>query len=119
MRLGLAACAALFLAAAGCGGGSTPNGSVAPKITSTPPTTATVGVPFNYTLGVEGMTPIVFAVVSGPEGFEIHPSSGIVTWTPSVDGTESIELSASNLAGSDTQAFDVVVEGLSGPVFTT
>ena len=119
MRLWLAACAALWMAAAGCGGGNTPNGAVAPRITSTPPTTATVGVPFNYTLVVEGMTPIAFDVVSGPEGFAVHPASGVVTWTPEKEGTESIELRATNLAGSDTQSFEVVVEGLSGPVFTT
>jgi hypothetical protein len=119
MRLWLAAWAAMGMAAAGCGGGNTPNGGVAPKITSTPPATATVGVPFNYTLTVEGMTPIAFAVVRGPDGMSIHPTSGVVSWTPSQEGTESIELSASNLAGSDTQAFDVVVEGLTAPVFTT
>ena len=119
MRLGLAVLTIIWMSAVGCGGGNTPNGSVAPKITSTPPTTATVGVPFNYTVTVEGMTPIAFEVLSGPPGFEVHPSSGIVTWVPSEEGTESIEISATNLAGSDAQAFDVDVEGLSGPVFTT
>ena len=69
MRFALAACAAIWMTAMGCGGGNTPNASVAPKITSTPPTTATVGVPFNYTVIVQGMTPIAFADVSGPEGF--------------------------------------------------
>ncbi len=118
MQLWLAASAAILIAA-GCGGGNTANGNVAPKITSTPPTTATVGVPFNYTVTVDGMTPIAFALVSGPAGFEVHPTSGIVTWVPTEEGTESIEISASNLAGGDTQSFDVDVEGLSGPVFTT
>lgn len=118
MRLWLAASAAIWIAA-GCGGGNTANGKMAPKITSTPPTTATVGVPFNYTVTVEGMAPVAFAVVSGPAGFELHPTSGIVTWVPTEEGTESIEISATNIAGSDTQTFDVEVRGLSGPVFTT
>jgi len=119
MRTWLAALAAIGLIAAGCGGGNTPNGDVAPRITSTPPSTATVGVPFNYSVTVDGMTPIAFSVVSGPAGFEVHPTSGIVTWVPGEAGVESIEISATNLAGSDTQRFDVDVEALSGPVFTT
>ena len=119
MRCWIAACAAIWMSAAGCGGGTTANPDVAPKITSTPPTTATVGVPYNYTVSVEGMTPIVFALVSGPEGFEVHPSSGIVTWIPTEAGTASIEVSASNIAGSDTQSFDVTVNLPTGPVFTT
>ncbi|UCH29165.1 MAG: putative Ig domain-containing protein, partial [Myxococcales bacterium] len=119
MRLWLAACAAIWMTAAGCGGGNTPNGDMAPKITSTPPSSATVGVPFNYTVVVEGMTPIGFEVVTGPAGLKIHPMSGVVTWTPSEVGTESIEIRATNLAGSETQSFGVDVEGMTGPVFTT
>lgn len=119
MRTVLAACTAISMSVAACGGGTTPNGHVAPKISSTPPDTATVGVPFKYTVTANGMTPVTFAVESGPDGFSIHPTSGVVTWTPEAEGTVSIEIRASNLAGRDTQAFDVDVQGLSGPVFTT
>ncbi len=119
MRNGLAAYAAVCVAVAGCGGGSTPNARVAPEITTTAPGTAIVGVPFNYTVVADGMTPLRFALLSGPQGFAIHPASGIVTWTPQNHGTVSIEVSATNLAGSDTQAFDVEVSGLTGPVFVT
>ena len=119
MRNWPAACAAVCFALAGCGGGSTPNARVAPEITTTPPATAIVGVPFNYTVVATGMTPLRFALVSGPQGFTIHPASGIVTWTPQSDGAVSIEVSVTNLAGSDAQAFDVEVSGLSGPVFVT
>ncbi len=119
MRIWLAACVAVGMTASGCGGGHAANGNVAPKITSTPPTTATVGVPFNYTLSALGMTPMGFAVVSGPEDFMVHASSGVVTWTPQSEGLVAIEVSANNLAGTDTQAFEVSVAGLGGPVFTT
>jgi len=104
---------------AGCGGGSTANGNVAPKITSTPVTRATVGVPFHYTVTANGMTPITFARVAGPVDFLVHQTTGVVTWTPQGEGTVSVEVSASNLAGHDIQAFDIEVEGLSGPVFVT
>ncbi len=119
MRTWLAACFAIWMIAAGCGGGTTANGNVAPNITSTPPTTATAGVPFNYTVTADGMTPLAFAVVSGPEDFMVDAATGVVTWTPQSEGTVSIEVHARNLAGTDTQAFDVGVEGLSGPVFIT
>jgi hypothetical protein len=92
---------------------------MAPTITSTPPATATVGVPYTYAVEVEGMTPVGFEVVSGPAGFEIGATSGVVNWTPTEVGTESIEIRATNLAGSDTQSFDVEVLGPSGPVFTS
>ncbi len=110
---------ALLLFAAGCGGGTTPNGQVAPSITSTPPSTATEGVPFNYTVTASGMTPMEFAVVSGPPGMSVHPATGVVTWMPMTGGSVPVELSVTNIAGVDTQAFTVEVEGLTGPVFTT
>ena len=53
IQLRLAALVALCVSAFGCGGGTTPNPAVAPTITSTPPSSATVGVPFDYTLTVE------------------------------------------------------------------
>ncbi|NOQ84823.1 MAG: hypothetical protein GQ551_12510, partial [Myxococcales bacterium] len=67
MRIWLAAYVAVGMTALGCGGGHTANGNVAPKITSTPPTTATVGVPFSYTVNALGMTPMGFTAVSGPD----------------------------------------------------
>jgi hypothetical protein len=119
MRTWLVACVAAWMTVAGCGGGTTPNGQVAPEITSMPPASATVGVPFNYMVTAAGMTPMTFAVVSGPEELTIHETSGVVTWTPQSLGAVAIELTATNLAGTDTQAFEVTVEDLSGPVFVT
>jgi hypothetical protein len=57
--------------------------------------------------------------VSGPEDFTVHATSGVVTWTPQSEGLVLLEVSAANLAGTDTQAFEVQVEGLQGPVFIT
>jgi len=119
MRTWLVACATAWMTVAGCGGGTTPNGQMAPEITSTPPTTATTGVPFNYMVTASGMTPLTFAVVSGPDDFVVHATSGVVMWTPQSNGVVEIEISATNLAGTDTQAFEVTVEDLGGPVFIT
>jgi hypothetical protein len=65
------------------------------------------------------MTPLRFDLVSGPQGFVVHAATGVVTWTPETEGTVPVEVRATNLAGTDTQAFDVEVEDLSGPVFVT
>ena len=119
MRICVAASIAVFMTAAGCGGGTEANGNVAPRITSTPATSATVGVPYNYTVTADGMTPIGFVLESGPSGFSLHPTTGVVTWTPQDEGSVSIKIKATNLAGSDTQSFDVDVEGLTGPEFVT
>ncbi|MBW2626474.1 MAG: hypothetical protein JRE45_02540 [Deltaproteobacteria bacterium] len=119
MRTWLAVCVGVWMMTSGCGRGTSVNGRMAPEITSTPPGTATVGVPFNYTVNAGGMTPIAFAVVSGPEEFALHPTSGVVTWTPQSEGLVAIEIRATNLAGSDTQAFEVDVQDLNAPVFIT
>ena len=81
--------------------------SQAPRINSTPPTKATVGVPFNYTVTADGLTPIVYALSTGPEGMSVDPETGVVTWTPEDEGTESATITATNLAGSDSQSFEV------------
>lgn len=114
-----AAAAAVWISLVGCGRGMTPNAALAPEITSTPPATATVGVPFSYMLSAQGMTPMTFGVESGPAELAVHPGSGLVTWTPKRPGVVSVELSARNLAGSDSQSFEVRVAPMSGPVFLT
>ncbi len=112
----IAVATAAWMAIAGCGGGTTPNGK-APRITSTPPTTAMVGVPFNYTVTADGLTPMLYALSAGPEGMSLDSATGVVTWTPQNEGTDSATIVVSNIAGSDAQSFDVVVEVRRGPVF--
>ncbi len=104
------------MAVAGCGVGR-PTQSQAPRITSTPPSTATVGVPFFYTVTANGLTPMLYALGAGREGMSLDPATGIVTWTPQVEGTESATIVVSTIAGSDAQSCDVVVETPGGPVF--
>lgn len=114
----IAAATAASIAIAGCGGGMTPNGQ-APDITSTPPTSATVAVPFEYTVTADGLAPIVYALASGPEGMSLDAETGVVTWTPQGEGVESVTVLANNVAGSDSQSFEVTVDVPGGPVFTT
>ena len=112
----LAATTVAWMAIAGCGGGRSTNGQ-APRITSTPPSTATVGVPFNYQVTANGLTPMLYALSSGPEGMTLDTRTGVVRWTPAGEGTESVTIVVSNIAGSDVQSFDIAVDVASGPVF--
>jgi hypothetical protein len=113
------AAAVAWISLVGCGRGMTPNPAAAPQITSTPPATAMVGVPFSYVVRAEGMTPMRFAVVEGPAGLTIHPGAGLVTWTPQSAGPANVVLSVRNLAGADTQSFDLQVVPMTGPVFVS
>ncbi|MHB1845757.1 MAG: beta strand repeat-containing protein, partial [Deltaproteobacteria bacterium] len=92
---------------------------LAPQFSSTPPTTATVGVAYGYVAQASGNGPITFAAAKAPPGFSIGASTGAVTWTPEVTGNVDIQLTATNGAGSATQEFNVSVlppgQGQSSP----
>ncbi len=102
------------LCVAGCGSG-TSRTDRSPRITSTPSTTATVGVPYTYAIASAGMTPLVYMLVQGPAGMTVGPETGVVDWTPSEEGTFSVEVAVTNVAGSDSQSFDLMVSVSSGP----
>ncbi|MGB5811935.1 MAG: putative Ig domain-containing protein, partial [Polyangiales bacterium] len=103
---------------AGCGAGSSPNNQ-APRITSTPPTAAFVGVPFEYTVTADGLTPLVFALTGGPSEMGIDSETGVVMWTPSEEGSVTVTVMATNVAGSDVQSFELEVAEPGAPMFTT
>lgn len=95
-------------------GGGGPPGGEAPTITSTPNLSGTVRQAYSYdadnTVEATGDAPIEFSLVTGPKGFKVS-SSGVVSWTPKPNqvGSNHVEIQATNAAGSDVQAFDVVV----------
>ena len=69
--------------------------NAAPVVTSTPPTTATIGVAYSYmAMATDAETPaaqLVWSLVSGPTGLTVS-SGGAVSWTPaSADlGTQQV-----------------------------
>jgi RHS repeat-associated protein len=74
-----------------------------PVTVSTPSIDAVVGTPYAYTMtsdDPEGGT-VTYAVRSAPNGFLIHPSTGVVTWNPVTAeiGTVAIVLTATDLQG--------------------
>ena len=78
--------------------------SGAPVITAgTPTSTGTVGKAYSFTFKATGTPAPAFAVRSGtlPPGVTLA-TSGVLSGTPTVDGTFSFQVGATNSAGSDT-----------------
>ncbi len=85
----------------------------APAFYSTPVEFAAVGQAYTYDDNgkpeVLSVSAVTWSVVSGPVGFSIHPTTGVVSWTPSTTGTETITVRATNAHGSTDQTWTVEV----------
>lgn len=88
-----------------------------PVISTTAPTTATVGTEYSYDADATdedtGDT-LTWSKVSGPDALSIDSASGLVTWTPTASDSETtnvtIMVSDGNL-GSDTEDITITVSG--------
>src|SRR5262245_56780955 len=69
-------------------------------ISSSPPTTATVGQPYTYpaTSSPNG----TWTLVTGPAGMTINAATGVVTWTPTPDqfGQQPVEIKVTDPCGN-------------------
>ncbi|MFA7061299.1 MAG: Ig domain-containing protein, partial [Pedobacter sp.] len=95
-----------------------------PLFTSTPVTSATAYQPYTYT--VVAVNPISngavnYSKISGPSGLSVGTSSGIITWTPTTAGSETISIQASDASGANIQTFTINVTLLPNdpPVITS
>jgi MYXO-CTERM domain-containing protein len=90
----------------------------APRFTSPPTLSATVGTPYLYgsdgSLRATGDLPITFQVTTAPAGFVVDAQTGAVTFTPQSAGSVPIVLAASNPFGTTTQSFTLQVAAGSG-----
>lgn len=88
-------------------------------LTSPAAPTAEVGLSYTWTPGRTGDTPISWSVSIGalPAGLSINSSTGVVSGTPTTEGTSNFTLQATNSGGSDTQAFSIVVSS-TADIFT-
>ncbi len=89
-------------------------GNAAPLFTTTPPTTATAGVPLLYEAAATDPDgdPVSFVLGSGPEGMAVDAASGRLTWTPTAaqGGPQAVTLRARDGRGGEaTQSFTVTV----------
>ena len=81
-------------------------------VTSTPNPAAVVGLPYDYDAddrAEANAAGVSWSVVSGPAGFSIHPTTGLVSWTPASPGSIPLSIRAQNASGAETQAFVVTV----------
>lgn len=89
------------------------NSGVAARITSSPGLTATVGQAYQYnssnTVTSEGDN-VLFRLDFGPEGMTVT-DDGEVNWVPQASqvGEQSVQITATNAFGDDTQMFSVTV----------
>ncbi|MBK1717696.1 RHS repeat-associated core domain-containing protein, partial [Thiocystis violacea] len=88
-----------------------PNDAV--RIISTPPTSATVGQPYQYdveatdTLGRS----LSYSLMVAPVGMNIDPASGLIAWTPTSPDDANVSVNVGNGAGSlVTQSFVIQLE---------
>ena len=53
-----------------------------------------------------------YSLDAGPDGLTIHPSTGLIEWTPSgqQEGRHVVLIRATNAYGFDQEAFDIVVD---------
>lgn len=81
-----------------------------PVFASVPPLSAVLGAPYTYDAEAAGRPAPSFVLDTAPPGMLIDGASGVVTWTPTALGTESVVIRASNgIAPDAVQAFDIVV----------
>jgi sugar lactone lactonase YvrE len=85
----------------------------------TPPSTATISMPFNFTFAASGFPTPTFAVASGslPTGLTLNTSSGVLSGTPTASGVYTFTVSATNSSGSVTSGSISMTVG-SVPAFT-
>jgi large repetitive protein len=86
-------------------------GNQAPVITSTPPSPAVVGDPYQYQVAGSDPDgdPVTFALTTAPAGMAIT-SAGLLTWTATQAGTQHVVITASDGRGGNTsQTFDLSV----------
>jgi predicted outer membrane repeat protein len=107
---------AMALAATDSGATDYQGGSAgSAEITSTPVTTATVGVPYRYDVEATNAERPgcirYFLMGSSPPGMSIDSATGLITWTPASEGNVAVQVHASDPAGgtADTQSFTIAV----------
>ncbi|MDA8297254.1 MAG: hypothetical protein M0004_11835 [Actinomycetota bacterium] len=98
-----------------------PAGTGAPVFTSPTSATATVGVPFSFTVSASGVpTPVLSESGALPAGLGFVDNgngTATISGTPSAPTTTSVVLSATNSVASATQQLAIVV--MSTPAFTS
>jgi hypothetical protein len=85
-----------------------------PAITSSQAVTSIVNTAFSYQITATN-SPTSFAASGLPAGLSIHPSTGLISGTPTTTGTSNVIISASNASGQTHLTLSMTIN----PVVTT
>jgi len=94
-----------------CTGCISPEPNNEPIITSTPITTASVGVTYTYNVDatdIDGDV-LTYTLTAPPTGMTINPSTGLIIWTPTEEGDYPVTVKVSDGKSTDTQSFAIIV----------
>ncbi|MCL2386686.1 MAG: S-layer homology domain-containing protein [Defluviitaleaceae bacterium] len=71
----------------------------------------TVGAAYNYAFSATGSTPITWAIASGnlPAGLSLDTATGVISGTPTSQGTTNFTVSATNSVGENTRALSIQI----------
>lgn len=84
-----------------------PEPDARPRFTSGADPICRVGIPFEYRAGTAGSPDPVFSLLNAPQGMDVDPSTGLLTWTPQSAGNFMAEVLAENSFGTDTQRLEL------------
>jgi hypothetical protein len=91
---------------------------VAPVITSANTANGNGGQAFNYQI-TAGNLPASYSVTGAlPSGLSVNPGTGLISGTPTVNGTFNVTINATNGAGTGSQALAIVLTAIT-PVITS
>ena len=85
--------------------------SQGPAITTTAVIVANVDELYQYDVDATGVPTPTFSLITNPSGMTIDPDSGLISWTPTNGqiGSNSVQVRATNVAGTDDQSFNIDV----------
>ena len=95
----------------GCLSSLFPDSNNPPAISSNPPTTATIGLTYTYDVNAtdsDGDT-LTYSLTTYPTAMTINFSTGVMSWTPTAEGSYSVTVKVSDGKSTDTQTFIVTV----------
>jgi len=96
-------------------GGTTGGGTAttAPSITTTTLTAASLGQPYSQQLTATGTTPITWTYTGSlPDGITLGSTNGLLSGTPTAEGTFRFAVKASNTRGTATRQMTLVVSSV-------
>ena len=83
--------------------------ATAPSVTTTPLPSGRVGAAYTATLSASGTAPVTWSATGLPAGLSIEPSTGTISGTPTEDGIFTVNVMATNSAGSDTKTLTLTI----------